>query len=79
MTRAPITSDEMRRLESRTVLSVREAARLLNVSVASGYKGVHDGTIPAIVLGGRIVVPRAKLFVPEESGEVKTNTYYAGG
>ncbi len=62
MSRAPISGDEVRRLESRSVLSVREVARLLNVSVANAYKGVHDGTIPAIVLGGRIVIPAGKLF-----------------
>jgi excisionase family DNA binding protein len=43
-------------------LTVSEAAKLLGVSRGTAYQGVKDGSIPAIRIAGRIVVPRAKLL-----------------
>jgi excisionase family DNA binding protein len=43
-------------------MTVPDAARLLGVSRGTAYQGVKDGSIPAIRIAGRIVVPRAKLL-----------------
>jgi excisionase family DNA binding protein len=43
------------------VLTVREAAKLLRVSATSAYAAVRSGAIPAVKIGGRIVIPRAGL------------------
>ena len=41
--------------------TVHEAAQMLGVSRDLAYRGVNDGTIPAIRIGKRIVVPRKRL------------------
>ena len=48
--------------EERLTLTVLETARLLNVCREAAYKGVHDGTIPSIRIGRRILVPRQPLL-----------------
>ena len=40
--------------------TVREAAKLLGISLGSTYALVRDGTIPATRLGGRWIIPRAR-------------------
>ncbi len=45
----------------RLVLSVDDAAYLLNISRAFAYELVARGELPAIRLGRRIVIPRAAL------------------
>lgn len=50
----------MEQVERRTV-SVTEAARILGISRAHAYDCVRSGELPAIVLGRRIVVPKAVL------------------
>jgi excisionase family DNA binding protein len=42
------------------VYTVVEVAKLLSLSRGSAYALVRDGTIPALRLGGRWVVPRAR-------------------
>jgi excisionase family DNA binding protein len=44
----------------RAVYSVVEVAQLLSLSRGTAYALVRDGTIPALRLGGRWVVPRAR-------------------
>ncbi|MCZ7629538.1 MAG: helix-turn-helix domain-containing protein [Microthrixaceae bacterium] len=51
---------EVEQVERRTV-SVTEAARILGISRAHAYHCVRSGELPAIVLGRRIVVPKAVL------------------
>lgn len=42
-------------------LSVSAVAKLLGISVSSGYELMHEKGFPSIKIGGRIVVPRDKL------------------
>ena len=42
-------------------LSVSAVAKLLGISVSSGYELMHEKGCPSIKIGGRIVVPRYKL------------------
>jgi excisionase family DNA binding protein len=41
--------------------SVQELARELGISEAKAYEGLASGTIPAIRLGKRFVIPRAAI------------------
>jgi len=45
----------------RTVLTVSEAAEILRVSRAFAYELVARGTLPAVHLGRRILIPRLAL------------------
>ena len=42
-------------------ISVQEAGKLLGISKNSAYAAAHDGTIPTIKIGRRLVVPVAAL------------------
>lgn len=44
----------------RAVYTVPEVARLLSLSRGSAYACVRDGTIPAIRVGGRWVIPKRR-------------------
>jgi len=46
---------------SRHTVGVKEAARLLGCSEASAYRGVHEGVIPTIKMGKRLLIPKAAL------------------
>jgi excisionase family DNA binding protein len=48
-------------LAERAVYTVPEVAQLLSLSRGTAYALVRDGTIPALRLGGRWVIPRARL------------------
>ncbi len=48
--------------EESLVLDVPEAGRLLNLSRATTYSLVHQGSIPSIRLGKRLVIPKAALM-----------------
>jgi excisionase family DNA binding protein len=52
---------EGRHHPDRLALSVEEAARLLGISTWLAYELVHQGQLPSLRLGRRIVVPRAAL------------------
>lgn len=52
----------------RAVVSVPEAARILDIARGTAYRGVQEGWLPAIRLGRRLVVPIAAL---EELLQVK--------
>jgi len=43
-------------------LSVDQVAKLLGISRGLAFQGVRDGSIPAIRIGRRILVPRARLM-----------------
>jgi excisionase family DNA binding protein len=47
--------------ESLTV-TVEQAAALLGIGRRTAYKAMAHGTLPALRLGVRLVVPRAKLY-----------------
>ncbi|MHB9038942.1 MAG: helix-turn-helix domain-containing protein [Armatimonadota bacterium] len=42
-------------------LSVPQAAKILGVGIASAYAGIKRGEIPAIRIGGRLLVPKPAL------------------
>ena len=41
--------------------TVEDAALLLGISTSAAHKAVHDGNIPSIRIGRRILVPRIAL------------------
>ncbi|MGW4426008.1 helix-turn-helix domain-containing protein [Streptosporangium sp. NPDC004631] len=45
---------------SRAVYTVTEVARLLSLSRGTAYASVRDGTIPALRVGGRWVIPKRR-------------------
>ncbi len=57
--------------DERLTLTVREAAQILGIGRNQAYKAAHEGTLPTIRFGCRILVPRAALkrllARPEES------------
>jgi excisionase family DNA binding protein len=42
-------------------ISVEEAARILGISRGTAYAHAHDGSLPTIRLGRRLLVPKAGL------------------
>jgi excisionase family DNA binding protein len=52
-------------------VSVEEAARLLGIGRGTAYECVRTGQIPAIRLGGRIVIPRRALHAMVEAAAAK--------
>jgi excisionase family DNA binding protein len=44
----------------RVVYSVKEVARLLGLNLGGTYALIHEGTIPAIRMGGRWLVPKKR-------------------
>ena len=55
--------------QERLTMSVDEAALALNINRQLAYKGVHDGTIPAIRIGKRILVSCCALTKLLEQGQ----------
>jgi len=49
-------------VETEPTVSVERAGRLLGISRGSAYEAVHQGQIPSIKIGHRIVVPTAALL-----------------
>jgi excisionase family DNA binding protein len=47
--------------ETRPTLTVEETAKLLGISRGLAFQAVRSGAIPAIRIGRRILVPRARL------------------
>ena len=45
----------------RLTVSVPEAAKLLGIARNSAYNAVHEGRLPHLKIGKRIVVPRVAL------------------
>ena len=57
----------------RAVYTVIEVAQLLSLSRGTAYALVRDGTIPALRLGGRWVVPRARFHAWLDSLDEEQN------
>lgn len=53
--------DELRR-STKAVCTIRDVAALMEVNERTVSQAIHDGTIPAIRLGRRIVIPREPLL-----------------
>jgi excisionase family DNA binding protein len=62
-----------KQLTERAVYTVAEVALLLSLSRGTAYALVRDGTIPALRLGGRWVVPRARFHAWLDSLEDEQN------
>jgi excisionase family DNA binding protein len=62
-----------KRHAERAVYTVVEVAQLLSLSRGTAYALVRDGTIPALRLGGRWVVPRARFHAWLDSLEDGNN------
>jgi excisionase family DNA binding protein len=65
------TPDEQ--LAGRAVYTVVEVAQLLSLSRGTAYALVRDGTIPALRLGNRWVIPRARLHAWLDSLDKEQN------
>lgn len=62
--------------QERLTMSVDEAALALNINRQLAYKGIHDGIIPAIQIGKRILVSRSALAKLLERGQPVTPVQY---
>ena len=53
------------------VLSVAEAAKLLQIGKGAAYEAVRTGDLPSIRVGRRILIPRQKLLdrINQKEGE----------
>lgn len=56
-----MTLDELR-ASTRAVISVTEAASLLEVDARTVRRACEDGQLPAIYVSGRILIPRERLL-----------------
>ena len=73
---APETPGTVLRFGDRAVYTVKEVAELLSLSLGGTYQLVRDGTIPALKLGGRWVVPKKRFHawlegLTDDGGPVK--------
>jgi excisionase family DNA binding protein len=59
--RRPPTDEEKEAILSRATCSVDEAAWVLGVGRAQGYKAAHNGQLKSIRIAGRVLVPTAAL------------------
>ena len=66
-------STPVNQLAERAVYTVVEVAQLLSLSRGTAYALVRDGTIPAMRLGNRWVIPRARFHAWLDSLTDDTN------
>jgi excisionase family DNA binding protein len=66
-------STPVNQLAERAVYTVVEVAQLLSLSRGTAYALVRDGTIPALRLGNRWVIPRARFHAWLDSLEDENN------
>ncbi|MFZ0119333.1 MAG: helix-turn-helix domain-containing protein [Pseudonocardiaceae bacterium] len=59
--------------KQRAVYTVVEVAQLLSLSRGTAYALVRDGTIPALRLGNRWVIPRARFHAWLDSPDEEQN------
>ena len=46
---------------SRATYSVKEAATVLGMTADAVYNAIHRGDVPHVRIGGKILIPRARL------------------
>lgn len=51
------TAAALEAVRGRPTCSVEEAGKVLGISRGLAYKAAHDGSIPTLKLGSRLVVP----------------------
>jgi len=59
---------------NRMVLNVEEARRIMGISRGLMYEAIHQGEIPSINIGRRILIPRAALMQLLEQTSRKENS-----
>lgn len=52
----------LRKVMEKPTCGIEDAARVLGVGRSTAYAAVHDGSLPALQLGGRLVMPTARLL-----------------
>lgn len=62
----PPTIDELR---ARPTLTVTEAAQLLGIGRNTAYSAVQRGDLPSLRIGGRVLIPTARLLALLEGGD----------
>lgn len=60
------TLDELR---ARPTLTVTEAAQLLGIGRNTAYSAVQRGELPSLRIGGRVLIPTARLIALLEGGD----------
>lgn len=48
---------------SNEIITVKEVATYLRISIPTAYKLVHSGEIPSLKVGGRYLVPREEFRI----------------
>src|SRR5262249_40579821 len=56
----PPPAGQLIRMTDRAVYTVKEVARMLSLSLCGTYALVRDGTIPALKMGNRWIVPKRR-------------------
>lgn len=59
-TDTPTSPGTVLRMTERAVYNVREVSAMLSISLGGTYQLCRDGQIPALKLGGRWVIPKAR-------------------
>ncbi len=57
-----ICSVDLEGLRRRSTCSIEEAAAVLGIGRSTAYQGARDGSLPAVRISGRLLVPTAKLL-----------------
>jgi len=65
MSHTPTPIDE---LKARPTLTVAETARVLGVGKNTAYEAIKRNELPSLKIGGRVLVPTARLFALLEDG-----------
>jgi excisionase family DNA binding protein len=66
MSTNPPTLDELR---ARPTITVAEAAQLLSIGKNTAYTAIKRGEIPSLRIGGRVLIPTARLIALLEGGD----------
>ncbi|MFN3706961.1 helix-turn-helix domain-containing protein [Microcella sp.] len=56
-------------LRARPTLTVTEAAQLLGIGRNTAYSAVQRGDLPSLRIGGRVLIPTARLLALLEGGD----------
>ena len=58
---APVQIERVQAKSERATLGIKEAARILGIGKNQAYAAAHNGDLPVLKIGGRILVARAAL------------------
>lgn len=57
-----LSREALSALKHQPTLTVKEAAAVLGIGRNTAYEAVKRGDIPSLSIGGRILIPTARLF-----------------